>query len=493
MNSWMKWKNNKTVFFIILGLLFISHLPFIEADPDRNMSVGRGPFTDEGLNTIQVRNWVNVGDLDLQECDNLLKTPLLGFPLAATYKIFGVSHIVSRLHVLVLVFLAFLLIGLDDKNRGMILIFLLITLMQYQVFQSSHFSMAEMLSVASVLLSIHFFARSSDMACSQKFRTKQAIMSGIFLSCAYYFKIQFIYLIFLLPIVLLIRWFTTNNFARKMIIRQGLLLTATLLVFLLIYLLAWYLPNKDAYDYMMAHQSGEFTFSGKIWEYISFNLNYHFLKGWVQWFVYFFLALLAAGFLMLKHSKSSRYPVLFFSSLVWFLLEMHKMTMVYLPTRYQVSLFVSMGLLMSIVLHELIIWPAQRRRFLVRIIAITAILSMISINAYNYIDTLNNRTFAIQNANEYLAASLQPGDVVLGAWAPSLIWHTGSKALPVWNNFLNYQDPINKFHPKVVIAETDEQDSEQAWSSQGINLKEMADSTKTVRIGHWEVRIYWIP
>ncbi len=197
MNSWMKWKNSKTVFFIILGLLFISHLPFIDADPDRNMAVGRGPFTDEGLNTIQIRNWVNHGDLNLAECDNLLKTPMLGFPLAVTYKIFGATHIVSRLHILVLLFLALLLIGLDEKNRWIIIIFSLITLLQYQVFQSSHFSMAEMLSVAAVLLSIHFLARSFDMDFSQKSRLKQAVLSGVFLSLSYFIKIQFIYLVFI--------------------------------------------------------------------------------------------------------------------------------------------------------------------------------------------------------------------------------------------------------------------------------------------------------
>ena len=95
-----------------------------------------------------------------------------------------------------------------------------------------------------------------------------------------------------------------------------------LIAFLVLYILAWYLPNKEAYDYMMAHQSGEFRLSAKIWEYIRFNIDYHFLKGWVQWFVYIFLFLLVTGFVLLKRTKSKRYPVLFFSSLVWFILEL---------------------------------------------------------------------------------------------------------------------------------------------------------------------------
>jgi hypothetical protein len=492
MNSWMKWKNNKTLFFIILGLVFIAHLPFITADPDRKMAVGRGPFTDEGLNTSQVRNWVNQGDLNLKECDNLLKTPLLGLPLTVTYKFFGVSHEVTRLHVLVLVFLALLLIGMDEKNRLMMIIFSLITLLQYQVFQSSHFSMAEMLSVAAILLSIHFFSRSFDEIGNSKLGIRQIIIAAGFLSLSYFFKIQFIYIVPLFPIVLLIRWYTTNYDKRMVIFRHGIILLTSLIVFLVLYILAWYLPNKEAYDFMMAHQSGEFSLSVKIWEYIHFNLNYHFLKGWVQWFVYIFLILLVFGFTLLKRTKSKRYRMLFLTSLVWFILELHKLMMVYLPTRYQVSLFAAMGLLMSVVLAELLTWQDGRMKIFAKSSAVLLIIILTAFNGYKYIDTLQNRTYTIRDANEYLAKSLTKDDVVLGAWAPTLTWASASKAIPIWNNFLNYQDPITKFHPRVIIAETDEQDSEQAWSSQGINLNELSDSTKTVRIGHWDVVIYWM-
>jgi len=296
----------------------------------------------------------------------------------------------------------------------------------------------------------------------------------------------------LFPLVLLIQWIRGNYKNRKIFLNHCFVMLSTLITLLLAYFLAWYLPNKEAYDYMIAHQSGEFTFSGKIWEYIRFNLDYHFLKGWLQWFVYIFLALLVVGFVMLKHTKSNRYPVMYFSSLVWFLLELHKLMMVYLPTRYQVSLFASMGLLISVVSYELLISPPARIRVFARIITIVLLFTMTTINIYNYIDTFRHRTFVIRETNEYLARNLTQNDLVIGAWAPSLTWGTRAKAIPVWNNFLNYQDPVNKFHPKAVIAETDEQDSEQAWSSQGINLPELSDSTRTVRIGQWEIRIYWM-
>jgi hypothetical protein len=456
------------------------------------MSVGRGPFTDEGLNTIQIRNWVNQGVLNLSECDNLLKTPMLGFPMTVTYLVFGTSHAVSRMHVLVLVFLALIWIGLDRKNSRMMVIFMLTTMLLYHVFQSSHFSMGEMLAVAAVLLAIHFLARSFDPEFSPRSRDKQAVLAAVFLSLSYFIKIQFIYLILLLPAVLLIQWYTGNFFVRKLIPRQGFAITATLFFFLIFYLFAWYLPNKEAYDYMMAHQSGEFTLSNKIWEYIRFNIDYHFIQGWLKWFCLVFVAMIILGFTILKKTHSKRFPVFFFSSLVWFLLELHKLAMVYLPTRYQVSLLVSMGLMISIVASELFVFEIKKNKVLKRAAVLVVIFILTIINIYNYFDTLNHREYAISDTNKYLALHTGINDVVLGAWAPSLTWQSRARALPVWNNFLNYQDPVSTFYPEVVIAETDEKDSEQAWSGAGINLKEMADSSKTVRIGQWDLVIYWL-
>jgi len=484
------------LFIIMMALLFAAHLPFLQADPDIHISFSRGPFTDEGLNTIQVRNWVNHGQLDLAECDNLLKTPLLGFPLALTYKLFGPALAVSRLHVMVFVLIALIIFGSDPKNRGIVLILIPVSFLQYQVFQFTHFSLAEMLSSAALLLAIHFLSRSSDPEINIKNQDKMAILSGVFLSMAWFFKIQFIYLVVLLPLVQSVRLLTEKSH-RRLIIRQGFITSATLLFFLALYLLAWYLPNREVYDHMMAHQSGEFSVGEKTREYIHFNISYFFLKGWMQWFIYVFLTCLATGIVLLFKKHSNRYPVLFISSLAWFLLECHKLAMVYLPTRYQISLLVSMGLLISIVLNEIISFreeSGKRARLLtmMKTAAICLILLLLSINITNYFKTLERRNYAIRDTNAYLAERLNPGDLAIGAWAPSLTWKSKAKAIPVWNHFLNYNDPVNRFNPRAVIAETDEQDSEQAYRSQGIILDDLADSTKIVTIGQWEVGIYWV-
>ena len=489
------WRDNSCA--ILLLLLLVTHLPFLTADPDINISFSRGPFTDEGLNTIQARNWINHGYLDLAECDNFLKNPLLGSSLSITYFLFGTSLLASRLHVLILVLLALLIICRDLKHHGFMAVFILISMLQYQVFQFSHFSMAEMLSSISVLLSIHFLARSADIQFGQNMRRNNAILAGIFLSVAYYFKIQFIYLVLLLPLVQTISMFKANAINRRLLYRQGFYTSATLLFFIAIYFFGWYLPNRELYDQMMAGQSGEFSLSAKSIEHLRFNLTNFFLKGWMNAFIAAFVICIPVGFYLFSNKPSSRYATLFMSSIIWFLLESHKLLMVYLPTRYRISLYISMGLLMSIVLNELLkksLKPEGKRAIseISKVLAYLIILVLLSINIFNYFSTLQSRDYKIRDTNRYLAKTIEPGDTALGAWAPSLTWDCKARAIPVWNNFLNFKDPIGNYNPRIIISEIDEQDSEQAYKSQGIHLDELSDSTKTIKIGQWEVCIYYL-
>lgn len=86
-------------FAIILWVIL--QIPFLKADPFVSLSQNsRDAFTDEGLNTSQIRNWVNWGDLNVWECDNLIKTPLFNALLAVSFKIFGNYWLTGRLTVL---------------------------------------------------------------------------------------------------------------------------------------------------------------------------------------------------------------------------------------------------------------------------------------------------------------------------------------------------------------------------------------------------------
>ncbi len=142
----------------ILLIFTLSQVPFMSADPDIYISDSRGPFTDEGLNTIQVRNFVNHGYLSVSECDNLLKTPLFAFSLYIPYEIFGTHLLVSRWLILLLVSLPLIFISRKKAFRLIIVIFTLISLFQYQVFQFSHFSLAEMISTICIIMALYFYS-----------------------------------------------------------------------------------------------------------------------------------------------------------------------------------------------------------------------------------------------------------------------------------------------------------------------------------------------
>ena len=102
------------LYSILLIALILSHLPFLEADADLNISSGsRGAWTDEGLNTCQIRNFINHGHFNLLDSDNFLKTPLFSIFLFPFFKLFGISMYVARL--ITVLFCAYLLFE-DQEN-----------------------------------------------------------------------------------------------------------------------------------------------------------------------------------------------------------------------------------------------------------------------------------------------------------------------------------------------------------------------------------------
>jgi hypothetical protein len=496
----MKWKTEpssgpKKIFaLLILILLAAAHLPFISADPDIEISFSRGPFTDEGLNTIQVRNWVNHGALDVSECDNLLKTPLLGFPLAFTYSVFGASLEVSRIHMLVMLMLALMLAMSDLKHRGIIMILAGVSLLHYPVFHFSHYSLAEIPAALSILLSILFFARSVDPLKEKRAALKEALLSAVFASLAWCFKIQYIYVIPLIPLAYTFILSGKRRGFGSRLTKQAFVASIVQLAFLLAYFLAWYLPNRSWYEHMMANQSGTFGITEKTFEHIRFNLGEYILDDKTIWLTMGFLFCLTAGIAFYR-SFSLRNRALFSATLIWFALELHKLTMVYLPTRYRVSLYVSMGLAVSIVLHHLLTLKSTRLKpswtaWLLKGAAFSGVVALLVINTSGYFQALERRSYVIRQANEYVAHIAGPGDVVIGAWAPTLTWKSKSLAKPVWNHFLNYKDPIQTFQPKMIISEPDERDSESAYSSQGIVLDSLDTGARTFRIGQWDVKAF---
>src|SRR5687767_14164908 len=103
MQSYLNRTGNGYFFSLVLWvILFFLHIPFITADPDINLSIGRDAHTDEGLYSYQVRNFINHGSWTLQTSDCLLKTPLFELLLLPPLGIFGTKRAVARIFVLLL-------------------------------------------------------------------------------------------------------------------------------------------------------------------------------------------------------------------------------------------------------------------------------------------------------------------------------------------------------------------------------------------------------
>ncbi|MBN1552271.1 glycosyltransferase family 39 protein [bacterium] len=73
---------------------------------------------------------------------------------------------------------------------------------------------------------------------------------------------------------------------------------------------------------------------------------------------------------------------------------------------------------------------------------------------FNLVQTgywMKHRTFNVLNAAEYIAG-LPSGSVIAGQWAPELCIESEHKAIPVWKNFVNDNNPFDKYNVTHVLS-----------------------------------------
>lgn len=468
-----------------IALLLLLHLPFLHADPDYFLSFSRDAFTDEGLNTSQVRNYINHGYLDLNECDNMIKSPLFNLLLFLPLKIFGTHLIVARITVLLCLLISLFFISRHNYFSQVIPILFATTLLQYYVFQYSHFSLSEMVAGSSILPGVFFLYQFF-----QNQKQYQLFLAALFLSITYFLKIQFVYITVLLPASIIMNWITgivaTNHIKR---LSQGI---GWLLLFAGIYFLAWYLPFQHTYQYVMSDQvTGKFATPGRIPYTILFNITYILFSGQTWWFNSLVTICFFIGVFVFVRSHDAHFKILFMLSCLWMFIELHKTTMLYLPARYLVSYYFAAGLMCSIVLRQMLLFKIQYT--LLRRIGIALLILFFIGNSIHYGFLFERRSYHIQEVNRYLSSTLKnPDQPVMGVWGTNTTWDCKARTIPVWKDFMNDKDLFNRFHPQAILSEPDEGESNHAYSSQGIKLQEIADSSRAFQIGKWSVIVYWV-
>jgi len=478
--------------FILLSCWLLFELSFLKADPYSTLN-SRDAWTDEGLYSAPLRNLVNHHYYNVTESDSLVKTPLFGFTLIPFFLLLGTHLWVSRLFVLLFTALVIFIFLKDKFLHRFGLLMLLLCFTQYHIFQYSHYGLAEMYCIDFILLSLFFLYRWGI----GKAPNASLFLSVMFSSFCWYAKIQFAYIVWIVPGVV---FFCTvkDYFETTRLQYKALLLTLLyIIIFALIYYRMWYIPNHRFFDYVMLIQGKDrFDVFSQIFDRIKYTFNLEVWVSTVKHYVYT-LVFSLVGLLYLLIRKRGKHTgwlkddrgsfVLFLFVFCWFLTELHKLYLISPPTRYLLAFFFSGAMLITVSLFML-----EQSGKLAKALVSVFIFIILAVNLHYDVSAYKKRTYAIAAVNEYVARCNFGKHPAIGAWAPTVAWEAKAKTLPVWKDYMNYIAPVKTFHPRLVVSEANEEDSNNAYSSQGINLKEISDSSRTFRIFNYDLVLYWM-
>lgn len=474
-----------------MGILTISmQIPFLTSDPDSNLSESRGANTDEGLNTCQIRNFVNHNDLTLDKSDNFVKTPLFGAILFLPIKIFGSNLLTGRLTILILsVFLCFIIYSKNNYWIVFGLVSIVMIYSEYYIFHFFHLCLAEILSSILIFFSLFILIESKY----QQFTIRSSFISSTTISLAYFLKIQFLYAVIILPISTIL-YILVDKERKKQWIKHLEYTLIFLISYLFIYYFFWYLPNRDLFDYVMSDQTyNRFVDFSNLIPHVKFKLNHIFYNNFLKYFTFLFYVSFLIGIIYSVKTSNSSFRFIFIGISSWLAVELHKLLMTYLPTRYLISLFFSMGLIITLVLVETLLLRSKYKSInFLKIIPVLLLFFFAIQNGINFSSSYKNREFSIKNINDYLSNYNFYEKPVMGAWAPSLSWKSKAISYPIWKDYFNDKNVIEMFRPAIIISEINEDDSNQAFLSQGIIIDNFADSIKYFTVNKWKLKLLWM-
>jgi hypothetical protein len=471
----------------LFGIILLLHLPFIEADPDYNISWSRGPFSDEGLYSEQIRDYIHHNKINFRQSDALLKTPLLSLIFYIPYLLLGTHLWVGRIIVLLISIIILFYCHRKFNIPYLIPVFFLCIMMEYFIFHHTHFALAEIISSSFLLLSLCFYnSFIRENSISKKWQ--KIFLSITFLTMAWLTKIQFIYLTPLIPAAyggyLIINIKKTGK-------QELIFMCSTVLITFLyigIYYLGWIVPNLEFINYIRTLAAGQFTLDPYTGDLMKYNLETIFFGKEMEIFTIAFILSFLTGIVILFRTSEKWFVALFIFAFICVLLESHKLTMRYLPSRYLISTYFAMGLLISLVITYLLI----KLKGLKLIIPYSAIVILLYFNCIDYFKAFQNRHYVISNMNEYLSRYNFGNSPVIGQWAATCNWESGAMTIPILQNDPNYKDPITSHKPAMVISEVDEMESDYAYKNQQIDLASISDSVKKFQLSVWQIHFYWI-
>jgi len=491
----------RQLFLLRFAVLFVGlvllQLPFLHADADGGLGFSRGPYTDEGLYSAQVRNAMVTGHLDLAESDGVLKTPL--FAMGAWLALAGFGDSMGTLRAAVVLccglFLALMASGSSAFSR-MLRLAIPLGFLSYFPFHYGHLALAEMpscIAIVAALFLVHLRLQGAG--------AWTLAASGLLAFVAYALKVQFVYAAVIPAVafaaVIVLRWLSGMAVPRRAW-TDVLASAAIAAAFAALYAVAWVLPNRDLFAAISGQVSGHSSSLADIPRTAIGNVH-EILREPGVWPL---LLLVGLGVVWAAREwrASASDPQarlawigLMAPSFAWAIVEMHKLSLNYLPSRYIVSLLVAVSLFgaAAICTRQR---PLFKRPANLRHAAGLAVLVMaVALNAVFYVKSLRDRRYVIDGVQAALAAEGRwRGKLAMGPWAPTLFWGTGAVTKPIWHGAYNDRNILARFNPAAIVTEPDQQDSSQALSADGLRLPTHPDLS--LRVQSWNLQIYqWPP
>ncbi len=479
--------------WLLLAVWFVLQVPFLGADPDSLVDIHtRGAWTDEGLYSGTARNFINTSTIEPYADSLFLRGPLFTMAQIPFFFLFGQSLLVARLMVLLLTLFTFWLFLRKEETRLAGVFLLAVGFTQFHLFHFSHYAMAEMFSTCLILISLLLMIRAYRTEQQQRGWIRNMAGAALLLFLAYGMKIQFLYIAFLLPgfaLAMTLPGLFSQAAEHRLLRRKFLFAVLFTAAGWVIYALLWYLPHFEFYNYVMAREvDGRYhTTLFQILDSARFNFTeLLFVSCLKPLIVTGGIALVAGLSWLIIRPGSWRQAdqFLFILALLWFIGELHKVPMTYMPHRYLVSAYASVSLMIAVFFTVVC-----RSGKTPAVITLLAALILAGWQLTHTKEAFHRRTYDLKAVNLYLKQYDWKGETISGAWGPSVTWGTRAKVFPVWYGFVN---DFRALDARMIITEGDQDDSDRSLIMQGIDLSAHTDSVRHFPIWRYHVELHWL-
>ncbi len=477
------------------------HAPFVMADADASLGFSRGPWTDEGLYTAQVRNALQTGTLDLAESDGVIKEPLYALLAYGVLGGIGDSMMVMRLTMLGLstLILAWVASGRAPLSRA-VLFGLPVLALSYYPFHYAHLALVEV--TASFLILAALWTVHQRLHGAGRWTWG---VSAVLIFVAYGMKVQFVYAAVIPPLAFVMAWLM-NAGARRATWRNALMdvagSSAAAAVMAGVFSVAWYLPNRALMRFVLGSQSSRSSSSfTQLLHSVAINtqdllMDRRLWGVWLLVVVGIAAAVVAWRVVRIHPDQQREWVALMGPPTAWVLIELHKLTLSYLPSRYVLSLVMALGLLGACGLYAAWHWVERRPDRAARqatwswrhgVVAVLVV--VLGLDIRDYAKAMERRSYVIRDMQQRLAAEGHwKGQLVIGPWTSTLFWGSGALTKPVWKGYFNDGETLRRLQPVAIASEPDEGDSEGAYQAAGMTLAQPPIWAVTVR--DWTVRLH---